>query len=58
MSLTAPYYFDSRGILIPSIALAQYGATLAKRLGVADGQLDSVFPNLSNFVVRDLGFMV
>lgn len=56
-SLNAPYFMDARGVLIPQIALAQYGATLAKWLGVADAQLDSVFPNLSNFAIRDVGFM-
>lgn len=56
-SLNAPYFLDPRGILIPQISLAQYGATLAKWLGVADAQLNSVFPNLPNFNVRDLGFM-
>lgn len=54
MNLSAPTFLDNRGILIPSIALAQYGATLAKWLGVADNQLDAVFPNLPNFNVRDL----
>lgn len=58
MNTTAPDFLDNRGILIPKIALAQYGATLAKWLGVADNQLNSVFPNLSNFAARDLDFMI
>ena len=57
-SLNAPYFMDTRGVLIPQVALALYGATLAKWLGVADAQLDSVFPNLPNFNVRDLMFLI
>jgi uncharacterized protein (DUF1501 family) len=57
MSLGAPHFLDSRGILIPTTSLAQYGATLAKWFGVTDAQLDSVFPTLPNFAARDLGFM-
>ena len=58
MSISAAHFLDNRGVLIPDISLAQYGATLAKWLGVADGQLNSIFPNLPNFAVRDLGFML
>lgn len=57
MSLGAQHFLDSRGILIPNVSLAQYGATLAKWFGVADAQLNSIFPTLPNFAARDLGFM-
>ena len=57
MSLGAQHFLDSRGILIPTTSLSQYGATLAKWFGVADAQLDSIFPTLPNFAARDLGFM-
>jgi uncharacterized protein (DUF1501 family) len=57
MSLGAQHFLDSRGILIPGVSLSQYGATLAKWFGVADAQLDSIFPTLPNFAARDLGFM-
>lgn len=56
MSLAAQHFLDSRGILVPTTSLSQYGATLAKWFGVADGQLDAIFPALPNFPVRDLGF--
>jgi len=43
--------------LLPAISVDQYGATLAKWMGVSDSDLNTVFPNLPNFTTRDLGFM-
>ena len=45
------------GSLLPTTSVDQLGATLAKWFGVADTQLNDVFPNLANFTTRDLGFM-
>lgn len=50
-------YADNRGAMLPNTSLSQYGATLAKWFGATDPQLDSVFPTLPNFAVRDVGFM-
>jgi uncharacterized protein (DUF1501 family) len=50
-------YADNRGVMLPGIALCQYGSTLAKWFGASDAQLDGLFPTISNFAVRDLGFM-
>ena len=50
-------FADSRGVLIPTSSLAQYGATLAKWFGAQDAQLNGLFPELANFTTRDLGFM-
>ncbi|HYM00470.1 MAG TPA: DUF1501 domain-containing protein [Blastocatellia bacterium] len=50
-------FADNRGVMLPGLSLSQYGATLAKWFGASDSQLDSVFPTLSNFSVRDLGFL-
>lgn len=48
----------SRGQYIPTTAVDQVGATLAKWMGVSsDTAMDAVFPNLASFGVRDLGFM-
>lgn len=47
----------SQGVLLPSISVDQYGATLARWFGLSDSQLNDVFPNLRNFSARNLGFM-
>jgi uncharacterized protein (DUF1501 family) len=57
MALGGPSDCGNRGAFIPSTALDQYGATLAKWFGVSDPGLDAVFPNLKNFAVRDVGFL-
>lgn len=46
-----------RGRLLPTTGVDQVAATLAKWLGVPPAQLPSLFPNLPNFPVSDLGFM-
>ena len=46
------------GRMIPTTAADQYAATLANWFGIADADLDVVAPNIANFVVRDLGFML
>jgi len=43
--------------VIPTTAVDQYFATMAKWMGVSGGDFDTIFPNLSNFAVKDLGFM-
>jgi uncharacterized protein (DUF1501 family) len=45
------------GRLLPAIGVDQYGATLARWMGVPDNQMSTVFPNIVNYTVRDLGFM-
>jgi len=46
------------GRMIPTTSADQYAATLALWFGVEDADLDAVAPNLANFAVRDLGFLV
>ncbi len=50
-----------QGRLLPSTAVDQYAATLAKWFGVADSELGMVLPNLKNFggaaYPTDLGFL-
>lgn len=45
------------GALLPSISVDQYAATLASWFGLSASQLADVFPNLTNFSKRNLGFM-
>ena len=48
-----------RGRMIPTLAVDQYAATLARWFGIdTPSELDSLFPSLANFTTRDLGFMV
>ena len=47
------------GVLLPSVSIDQYAATLARWFGVSASQTLEVFPRLANFdaSTRDLGFM-
>lgn len=55
--LSGPDDAGDRGNWIPTTSLDQYAATLGRWLGVSDGDLDGIFPNLGNFPVRTLGFV-
>jgi uncharacterized protein (DUF1501 family) len=46
------------GSTIPTISVDQYAGTLAKWFGLSPAEITSVFPNLANFPLQDLGFMV
>jgi uncharacterized protein (DUF1501 family) len=46
------------GRWIPTLAVDQYSATLAKWFGVDGSSMGAVFPNLSRFSTADLGFML
>ena len=45
------------GRVVPTLAAAQYAATLLGWLGLDDTRMDTVLPTLSNFSSRNLGFM-
>lgn len=45
------------GQIIPTTAVDQYTATLAKWFGLTDGDIDLITPNLGNFGTRNLGFV-
>ena len=47
----------SRGRWIPTTAVEQYAATLARWFGLPDADLPLVFPNIGNFTNTNLGFM-
>lgn len=43
------YTDTGRGRLIPTISVDQYGATLARWMGVSDADMPSIFKNINNF---------
>ena len=48
---------SGQGRLIPTTAVDEYGATLARWFGVPDAQLPLVLPNLPRFARSNLGFL-
>jgi uncharacterized protein (DUF1501 family) len=56
LTLRGPNDFG-QGRLVPTTSADQHAATLASWFGVADSSLNSIFTNLPNFNVRNLGFM-
>ena len=50
-------YADTRGTMLPSTSLGQYGATLARWFGATETQLNAIFPQLATFATKDLGFL-
>jgi uncharacterized protein (DUF1501 family) len=48
----------STGRWIPTLAVDQYSATLAKWFGLSNTNMPLVFPNLSRFAASDLGFLI
>jgi uncharacterized protein (DUF1501 family) len=46
-----------QGRLIPTTAVDQYAATLARWFGVAPGEMATVLPNIGRFATADLGFL-
>lgn len=57
MKLGGPDDTAARGAWIPSTSTDQFGATLAKWFGVDANGLSTVFPNLAQFPIQDVGFM-
>ncbi len=57
LQLDGPDTTDGRGRWIPTTALDQYGATLARWFGVDDLDMPTVFPNINNFPHSNVGFM-
>jgi uncharacterized protein (DUF1501 family) len=49
---------ETRGRIIPSVAIEQYAGTLARWFGLSDADIPLVFPNIANFSTSNLGFMV
>lgn len=50
-------YDTGAGRFVPRYSMDQYGATLARWMGIQGSDFDAIFPNLANFTQKDLGFM-
>ena len=50
--------YTKKGRLIPTTSNTQYFSTVAKWFGLDDSSLNAIFPELKNFSLKDLGFMV
>jgi uncharacterized protein (DUF1501 family) len=57
LQLSGPDDMGDRGSWIPTTSLDQYAATLGGWFGVADPQLQEIFPNLRNFAAPRLDFL-
>ena len=55
-TLNGPDSF-SRGQMIPTMAMDQMGATLASWMGLGSTEVNTIFPNLSNFSTPNIGFV-
>ena len=57
LALKGPDDVSDEGRWLPTTSVDQFGATLAKWMGVSATDMNAVFPNLANFGVKDLGFL-
>jgi uncharacterized protein (DUF1501 family) len=57
LALGGPDDSGTRGALIPTTSIDQYGATLARWFGVADNKLEQVFSAVRSFPSSSLGFL-
>jgi uncharacterized protein (DUF1501 family) len=55
--LAGPDDAEKEGRWIPTTAVDQYGATLARWFGAGPAELAAVFPNLTRFANSNLGFL-
>ena len=46
-----------QGRLLPNVSVDQYGATLAKWMGVSSSDMGTVFPSIRSYTATDLGFL-
>jgi uncharacterized protein (DUF1501 family) len=57
LALNGPDDANGRGVWIPKISTAQFGATLGRWFGASDAELAAVFPSLAQFPSSNIGFM-
>ncbi|MCA1585120.1 MAG: DUF1501 domain-containing protein [Acidobacteria bacterium] len=57
-AFAGPSDANNRGVWIPTISSAQFGATLGRWFGASPGELGWAFPNLTQFPTANVGFML
>jgi len=57
LTLGGNYDATTRGSLIPTTAVDQYGATMANWFGVGAANMATIFPNIGNFPTSNLGIL-
>ncbi len=57
LALSGPDDADTEGRWIPTTAVDQYGASLARWFGASEADLSAIFPNLARFPFPDIGFL-
>jgi uncharacterized protein (DUF1501 family) len=57
LALNGPDDANGRGVWIPKISTAQFGAELGRWFGASEAELAQVFPNLGLFPNTPIGFM-
>jgi uncharacterized protein (DUF1501 family) len=57
MALNGPDDLGREGRWVPTTSIEQYGATLCRWFGIAEGDLPYIFPNMGAFANTNLGFM-
>jgi uncharacterized protein (DUF1501 family) len=57
LTLGGQYDATQRGSLIPTTAVDQYGATMARWFGVGAANIPTIFPNIGNFSSANLGIL-
>jgi uncharacterized protein (DUF1501 family) len=57
LALGGPNDANTRGTLIPTTGVDQYGATMAQWFGVSVSNLSKVFSNIGNYPTSNLGFL-
>lgn len=58
LAFSGPDDANDRGVWIPTISSAQFGATLGRWFGATPSELVWAFPNLPQFPTADVGFML
>jgi len=57
LALAGPNDSGTNGRWVPTTASSQYGATLASWFGVSSANLATIFPSITKFGTKDLGFV-